>query len=84
MKNIFHKNKIYTEEVLNLIIELNNLVPTDCLKDDNEITVSDTDEGDPIWTFKLARGFREEPVEFYLEWLDEEYLSNLYSSFSLN
>jgi hypothetical protein len=76
MKNIFLKYKIYEEEELNEIIEFNNLVPTDCLKDDNEITVSDSDEGDPIWTFKLVRGFREEPVEFYLEWFDEDYILN--------
>lgn len=75
MNNPFNKNKIYNEEELNDIIELNNLVPTDCLKDDNEVTVSDYDDNDPIWTFTLVRGFREEPVEFYLEWVNEDYLS---------
>lgn len=75
MNNIFHKNKKYLEEELHEVIELNKLIPTDCLKDDNEITVSDSDDGEPIWTFKLVRTFGEEPVEFYLAWFDEEQLA---------
>ena len=48
MKSLFSKSIIYEENIINLICDAHDLVITDCLKDDNEITISDADYGDPI------------------------------------
>ncbi len=86
MNHLFKKDKIYTQKELYEIIELNDLVPTDCLKDDNEISVSDTEDGDPIWTFRLIHNCSDVSLTFYLEWTDEQYLikNSLLQNFNLN
>jgi hypothetical protein len=71
MKNIFHKNITYTEDLLNLYAQLHNLEITDCIKDDGEITIAAEEEGEPVWIFEM-----DENNMFKLTWQDNEYLSN--------
>ena len=42
----------YTENSIIRFASEKSLIMTDCLKDDNEITLSATDESEPIFTFK--------------------------------
>lgn len=46
MKNIFCKNKIYSENDINEIANANNLATVDCLKDENMISVEKWNNGD--------------------------------------
>ena len=39
MKNLFTKDKIYTEEELNKIASANSMITVNCLKEDNQITL---------------------------------------------
>jgi hypothetical protein len=71
MKPIFHKNILYSENLLNLYAQLHNLEITDCIKDDGEITIAAEEEGEPVWVFKI-----DENNMFKLTWQDNEYLSN--------
>ena len=78
MKSLFSKSIIYEEDIINLICNAHDLVITDSLKDDNEITISDTDDGDPIWVFNLFRGnYLSFERSFKLEWQDNNYLNTI-------
>lgn len=46
MKNIFHKNKIYSENEINKIANMNNLTTVDCLKDENMISLEELINGE--------------------------------------
>lgn len=46
MKNIFCKNKIYSENNINEIASANNLVTVDCLKDEDMISIEKWNNGD--------------------------------------
>lgn len=50
MKEIFRKNKIYSEEEIIEITTKNNMVTVDCLKDNNQITVEPEGE-DAVYEF---------------------------------
>jgi hypothetical protein len=71
MKPIFHKNITYSQNLLNLYVQLHNLEITDCIKDDGEITIAAEEEGELVWIFGI-----DENNMFRLTWQDEEYLSN--------
>ena len=76
MKSLFSKSIIYEEDIINLICDGHDLVITDCLKDDNEITISDADDSDPIWVFSLVRGnYSSFDRSFKLDWQDDNYLN---------
>ena len=76
MKSLFSKSIIYEENIINLICDAHNLVITDCLKDDNEITISDADDGDPIWVFSLVSGdYASFNNTYKLDWQDDNYLN---------
>lgn len=78
MKSLFSKSIIYEEDIINLICNAHDLVITDCLKDDNEITISDADDGDPIWVFSLVRGnYLSFDRTFKLNWQDDNYLNTI-------
>ena len=42
----------WTAQAINEWAKQKSLIVTDCLKDDNEITLSATDESEPIFTFQ--------------------------------
>ncbi len=67
MKQIFHINITYSQELLNLYAELYNLEVTDCIKDDGEITIAAEEGGEPVWVFEI-----DENKMFKLTWQDEE------------
>ena len=46
MKNIFFKNKIYSENKINKIANMNNLATVDCLKDENMISLEELIDGE--------------------------------------
>ncbi|GEM_PF-2432491 len=46
MKNIFCKNKIYSENDINKISSENGLTTIDCLKDENMISLEEFDNGE--------------------------------------
>lgn len=46
MKNIFCKNKIYSENEINKITIANDLATVDCLKDENMISVEKWNNGE--------------------------------------
>lgn len=46
MKNIFCKNKIYSEIEINKIAVVNGLTTVDCLKDENMISLEELIDGD--------------------------------------
>ena len=46
MENIFYKDKIYSENEINKIADMNSLVMVDCLKDENMISVEELIDGD--------------------------------------
>ncbi len=46
MKNIFYKNKIYSEDEINQIAATNNLTTIDCLKDENMISLEEFKNGE--------------------------------------
>ena len=46
MKNIFEKNKIYSESEINKIAVINNLATVDCLRDENMISVEKWNNGE--------------------------------------
>ena len=71
MTNIFNKNITYSEDLLNLYVQLHNLEITDCIKDDGEITIAVEEEGEPVWAFEI-----DENNMFKLIWQDDEYLRN--------
>ena len=78
MKSLFSKSIIYEEESINLICNAHDLVITDCLKDDNEITITDADDGDPIWVFSLVRrNYLSFDRTFKLNWQDDNYLNTI-------
>ena len=78
MKSLFSKSIIYDEEIIIDICNNHDLVITDCLKDDNEITVSDADDGDPIWVFSLVKGsYSSYERSFKLDWQDDNYLNTI-------
>ena len=71
MTQIFHKNIIYTEDLLTLYAQLHNLEITDCIKDDGEITIAAEEEGEPVWIFEMDKN-----DTFRLTWKNNEYLRN--------
>jgi hypothetical protein len=71
MTTIFNKNITYSEDLLNLYVQLHNLEITDCIKDDGEITIATEEEGEPVWVFEM-----DENNMFKLTWQDDEYMSN--------
>lgn len=78
MKDLFSKFIIYEDDIINLICDANDLVITDCLKDDKEITISDADDGDPIWVFSLVRGhYLSFNNSYKLDWQDDNYLNTI-------
>ncbi len=78
MKALFSKSIPYDETAINLIYDAHDLVITDCLKDDNEITISDADDGDPIWVFSLVRGnYLSFDNSYKLDWQDDNYLNSI-------
>lgn len=78
MKNLFSKDIIYEDDIINCICEAYDLVITDCLKDDNEITVALDEEGDPVWVFSLVEGnYLTFDRTFRLVWQDDELLSTI-------
>lgn len=78
MTPLFRKTIPYHEDVINLICDTHNLVITDCIKDDQEITISDDPEGDPIWVFSLVKGhYLTFDRTFRLTWQDDEYLNKI-------
>jgi hypothetical protein len=78
MKSLFSKRIIYNDDIINFICDTHNLVITDCLKDDNEITISDADDGDPIWVFSLVKGDYLSFDNLYkLDWQDDNYLNTI-------
>ena len=46
MKNIFCKNKIYSENKINKIAIVNGLTTVDCLKDENIISLEELIDGE--------------------------------------
>ncbi|HOX96797.1 MAG TPA: hypothetical protein PL066_00375 [bacterium] len=46
MKNIFSKNKIYSENEINKIAIVNGLATVDCLKDENMISLEKWNDGE--------------------------------------
>ena len=71
MKNynrLFVKNKIYFETVIYKITNKYKLFVTDCIKDDNEITVSLHGESEPNWEFELFSKTDSYPLTFRLRW----------------
>ena len=76
MTSLFRKTIPYDEDALNLICDTHNLVITDCIKDDQEITISDDSEGEPIWVFSLVKGYYLTfDRTFRLTWQDDDYLN---------
>lgn len=68
-KNIFVFNKIYTHEQIYNICYKHNLIPTDCIKDDGEITIGLDEEDEPRWEFKLIKK-NQYPLLFQLRWTE--------------
>lgn len=78
MKHLFSKSTPYDETAINLICDAHDLVITDWLKDDNEITISDANDGDPIWVFSLVRGhYLSFNNSYKLDWQDDNYLNTI-------
>jgi len=46
-----YKTKKWTIDEVYDFAEKSTLIATDCLKDDNEITLAEGEDGDPIYTF---------------------------------
>jgi len=65
---IFAKNLIYTENEINKIVDKYGIFVTDCIKDDNEITVSLHEDGEPSWEFELFNEIGSYPLKFRLRW----------------
>ena len=62
----FKINKIYTEDKINEICNKNRLFVTGCIKDDNQITVSEFEDTDPIYEFTLLKNGK-----FKLTWKEK-------------
>jgi len=70
MKNIFCKNKIYSENEINKIAILNNLATVDCLKNENMISIEKWNNGegeDCLFEFDRIR-----EGEFKMRWSEFE------------
>jgi len=66
MKNIFCKNKIYSENDINRIAIMNDLATVDCLKDENMISIEKWNNGEgEDCLFELGR-INED--EFKIKW----------------
>lgn len=68
LKNIFNKKQIYSEEELYNLAEKYDLVITDCIKDDQEITIALDEDDEPKWEFILISDINSYPLMFKLRW----------------
>lgn len=64
--NHFEIGKIYIENEINEICKKNHFYTTDCVKDDNQITVSEFEDTDPIYEFTLLKD-----EKFKLTWKEK-------------
>ena len=55
-KHIFVNDKIYTENEIVEICDKYNLIITDCIKDDGEITIGLDKDDEPCWEFSIVTG----------------------------
>ncbi len=68
LQKIFNKEQIYSEEELYYLAEKYELVTTDCIKDDQEITIGLDEDDEPRWEFVLISDIDSYPRMFKLRW----------------
>ena len=68
LNNIFSTKSKYSENEIYKIANKFNLSTTDCIKDDNEITVALNEEAEPSWIFKLTNSRFSKQLLFEKRW----------------
>ncbi len=68
LKKIFSKTKHYDIDEIYNIANNFGLSTTDCMKDDNEITIAKDDESEPLWVFAKFDNKYSTILKFKLVW----------------